>query len=375
MAPYPPPFAGPETSAKLFMESEVPEKFNVRLLNTNFRASNTEKGAFGIAMFKAFFTLMYRLLRELASFRPHLVYYYVTATVFGWMFKDIWVILLSKLLGTKVVIHMRAGHFRSNFDSTNPFNQSVIKKVLNISDYSLAQSESLAEQYNGVIKTPSKYGHIYNMINLETFPSLNIDAFKVNSVFFMGHLSQAKGYCDILKAMPRVLKEFPDTTFYFAGAIIRKERNVSVNNVNNEPIHFEDPIEVFDKYIKGKHERNYQYLGMLDKEEKTRVLTECNMFVLPSYSEGFSMSVLEAISAGKPVITTPVGGLKDIVRDHENGLLIMPGDIEGLANAIMKLLGDKILRNQIARNNCKYRETFGTDRISKQYVSLFNKIL
>ena len=156
-------------------------------------------------MVRAFFKLNNELIKILLKEKPKIVYFYVTATVLGWIGKDIWVIFLSKIFGAKVVIHMRAGHFRRNFDRTNYLFKWVIKKALNQSNYNLAQSNSLAKQYCDIVDDSSKIGYIYNMIDIEKYFNIASN-YDEKIILFLGHLSHAKGYNDILKVIPRISK-------------------------------------------------------------------------------------------------------------------------------------------------------------------------
>lgn len=375
IAPFPPPLAGPEISAKLFLESNVADNFDVIKLDTNFRKSNSQKGKFGFAMMFAFFQLNIKLIKRIITFKPDIVYYYVTATMLGWLGKDIWVIMLSRLFGLKVVIHMRAGHFRKNYDQSNKVFKKIIKTVFNLTDYNLAQSPTLAKQYEGLVKDKNKIGYIYNMISEENYFVHTDDKYDENIIFFLGHLSHAKGYCDILKSIPDVVQEFPDIKFCFAGTVITEERNVFFNGVTGEPITYANPEDIFREYIQNVYEANYMYLGKLDEKQKIDWLRKSNIFILPSYSEGFSMSVLEAIAAGKPIVTTPVGALKDVLQNEVNAIIVNPGDIDAITNAILRFLRDKAFRKSVANNNKALRCDFSVDTISKKYKELFNSIL
>ncbi len=374
VAPFPPPYSGPENSAKMFIESSVKDVFDLYILNTNFRKSNHNKGEIGFLMACAFFLLNYRLVKSLIQYKPDIVYYYVTATILGWLGKDIWVILLSKLFGAKVVIHMRAGHFRINYNKTNRVFKRIIKSVIKLNTFNLAQSSSLSKQYAGIASN-EKIGYIHNMIDIERYNNESPFIFQDNLVFFMGHLSHAKGYCDILSIIPDVVKECPEVVFCFAGTPIKEERNIFVNTTNNSAIEFLDPELAYNSYIKGRFDKNYKYVGNIGENEKIAWLKKCNVFVLPSYSEGFSMSVLEAIALEKPVITSPVGALKDIIKNGENGFLVAPGNKELLKLKLLKLLKDEKLRNEMAFKNSQVRKMFSINKMEKEYINLFSRII
>jgi glycosyltransferase involved in cell wall biosynthesis len=195
-------------------------------------------------------------------------------------------------------------------------------------------------------------------------------------ILFLGHLSFAKGYCDLLKVIPKIAEKHPGIRFCFAGTKIKQERNVHYEQTTGCAILTEDPDECYEQFVSKVCEKNHIYIGTIGESEKIKWLRECNFLVLPSYSEGFSMSVLEALTMGKPVICTPVGALGEIVKDEISGLLISPGTIQELEQAIDRMLSDSDLRNRIAENNYAYaRQTFSKKIISRQLSDCFNQLL
>jgi len=373
VAPYPPPYSGPETSAKLFLESNIHEYFNVVLFDTNFRKSNSDKGKLGLTAVKIFVKFIFGLIIRLVRYQPDIVYYYVTATKVGWLFKDIWLILVSKLFGKKVVIHMRAGHFDYNFSKMYSFQQRIIKKVCKYVDFGLAQSFSLMSQFEEILPV-SKVGFVYNMINTDLFkPESGVKNQK--EIFFMGHLTKAKGYNDILRAMPKVIEKHPNALFTFAGSKLKDERNVFNDYTNKEPLTNENSSIPLTKLLKNGYAKNYNYIGIIDEQKKIAQFNKSQLFVLPSFSEGFSMAVLEAMSMGKPVVTTPVGALKDIIANKENGYLVSPGNVDEIAKAIITLLDNPKVCDEISSTN---RNTvvlnYSIQNVVHRYIEIFNKI-
>lgn len=106
------------------------------------------------------------------------------------------------------------------------------------------------------------------------------------------------------------------------------------------------------------------------------VLTQIDIFVLPSLYEGLGVAVLEAMAAGKPVIASRVGGLPELVGDGENGYLVAPKDIEGLAQAIARLAGDGALARQLGeRGAARARSDFSMERMAAQNEAYYYELI
>lgn len=91
-----------------------------------------------------------------------------------------------------------------------------------------------------------------------------------------------------------------------------------------------------------------ELLGAVPYERAHEVYARGEIFVSPTYAEGFSNTILEAMASGLPVISTDVVGVRDCVRPDENGLLVPPGDPAALAAAVRRLLDDPELRRRLA---------------------------
>ena len=90
-----------------------------------------------------------------------------------------------------------------------------------------------------------------------------------------------------------------------------------------------------------------RFLGSVPRETVLRLFRASDASVLPSAWENFPHTVVEALAVGCPVIATAVGGVPEVVRDGENGLLVPPGDAAALADAIERFFGDATLRERL----------------------------
>ncbi len=104
-------------------------------------------------------------------------------------------------------------------------------------------------------------------------------------------------------------------------------------------------------------------------------LKSFKVFVLPSLSEAFGITLLEAMKAGVPIVATRVGGIPEIITHNHNGLLVEPKNPKKLAATLMQLLNDKKLQHKLVSNHSKTLEKFSADKMieetEKVYISLF----
>jgi glycosyltransferase involved in cell wall biosynthesis len=91
-----------------------------------------------------------------------------------------------------------------------------------------------------------------------------------------------------------------------------------------------------------------RFLGAVPRERVLRLFRAADASVLPSAWENFPHTVVEALAVGCPVIATAVGGVPEVVRDGENGLLVAPRDPDALAAAVSRFFGDRELRERLA---------------------------
>jgi glycosyltransferase involved in cell wall biosynthesis len=106
------------------------------------------------------------------------------------------------------------------------------------------------------------------------------------------------------------------------------------------------------------------------------LLNAMDIFVLPSYSEGVSLALLEAMAAGLPVIATAVGGLPEVVEHDKTGLLIPPRDAEALAGALTRLLADPAWARELgdhARDHV--REHFSLDHLGREINEIYEELV
>jgi glycosyltransferase involved in cell wall biosynthesis len=117
-----------------------------------------------------------------------------------------------------------------------------------------------------------------------------------------------------------------------------------------------------------------RFLGF--RSDISDLLSASDLFVLPSLSEGFPLSVLEAMSFGLPVIATNVGGIPELIEADKHGMLIPPGDPKTLAEAIARMVQSPQLRRSLGTAGAaRVQSTFRFDHMLRQYKELYESLI
>lgn len=160
-------------------------------------------------------------------------------------------------------------------------------------------------------------------------------------ILFVGRLVPEKGVETLLRAFVKVVAKIPEAKLVIVG---------------NGPL--EPKLKELQNTLKIK---NVFFLKKVENRLMPHIYVGCSVLVLPSYVEPFGNVVIEAMAAGKPVIGSYVGGIKDTIVHGETGFHIAAGDIEKLTFLLLKLLNDKSLNEKLGKN--------ALIRVQKQYDS------
>jgi glycosyltransferase involved in cell wall biosynthesis len=119
---------------------------------------------------------------------------------------------------------------------------------------------------------------------------------------------------------------------------------------------------------------NVVFLGWVPRKELVNLYRNCDVYVHSSYAETIPATIREAMSVGRPIVTTNVGVIDEYLKDGENGFLINKRDEYEFAEAIAKLLSDENLRYKIGLNNRRYAlEKFSLRNIIKQWLEVYEE--
>lgn len=162
-----------------------------------------------------------------------------------------------------------------------------------------------------------------------------------------------KGVREYVQAAKIVRLRFPKVIFQLAGSLDENPSGISLNELK--------------LWIKQK---NIQYLGEIESVKS--ILKLCRYYVLPSYREGTPRSTLEALSTGRPVITTDVPGCRETVIHKKNGLLVPPKNPKALAKAMIELLEkkDKTIKSMANESYLIAKKKYKIEKVNKSILSI-----
>jgi glycosyltransferase involved in cell wall biosynthesis len=169
----------------------------------------------------------------------------------------------------------------------------------------------------------------------------------------VGRLRTQKGHTYLLDAIPEIIRQFPDTVFLLAGdGPLRAELEAK-----SEALGIQEHVS---------------FLGIRD--DIAMLLNLANGFLLPSLWEGMPIALLEAMEAELPVVATQVEGVVEIIQDGVNGMSVPSGEPQALIDAVLRLLRDPQLRQELAlagKKSVEEHYTIGTMCLA--YEKLFHK--
>lgn len=160
-------------------------------------------------------------------------------------------------------------------------------------------------------------------------------------ILFVGRFHPVKGLSVLLRAMPALLRRHPKARLVVAGGGNAEEESRIAAEI--EGLGIAEQVEL---------------RGRVARELLPSLYTECDIVALPSFMEGTSLTLLEAMACARPIVATAVGGTPAVISDGENGLLTPAGDPEAFAAALDRLLSDPVLARSLgsaARTNAETR--------------------
>lgn len=212
---------------------------------------------------------------------------------------------------------------------------------------------------------PSKY--MQNMAKADVSPIIHLPNFvekrkfydltKNYKLLFVGRLEKVKGVEFLIESIPYILKIFPKTILTVVGDGRNK-------------------FELIKLVKKFKIEKQVRFAGWIQSENLDSYYKESSIIIIPSiWPENFPTVCYEAMSAGRPIIGSIVGGIPEIVDDGINGYLVEPGNSERIAEKVIQLFADRKLLEEMGKNARKKAEKFNKNIYANQIEQVYKDVL
>lgn len=262
-------------------------------------------------------------------------------------------IWIASIFGCRIVYHFHAPQtVFEEFFATPGLKCRYALATLRRCDAIAVLSDSWERTVRKVLPE-SKIVVIYNPV-MEARPVTAEPAAGSLDVLYLAHLIRRKGFDDLIKAFQRVITAVPEARLVFCGS----GETDYAHQLGKE-------LGIIDNLV---------FRGWIAETEIANQLSSATVFCLPSYDEGLPMGILEAMSSGVAIVTTPVGGVPDVLTHEANALLFEPGDIDNLGKQLIRLLTDNELRDRLSAQALEDSVAFRPAKIAGEWAAMYQSL-
>lgn len=243
----------------------------------------------------------------------------------GSTYRKLQIARLARLLGAPYVLHLHGGDYPNFWKADeSPLSRNIRKMFAGA-----ARIIVLGETWRKFVisRAPETTENIVVIPNAAAQPTLpHVGGGDTPHVLFLGRIGDMKGVPQLGEALGR-MRDLPNWRATIAG-----DGHVEAARAKAVELGLADRVDI---------------PGWVDGPRVAELIASADILVLPSFTENLPLSIIEGMASGLAVVATPVGAVGDIVRDGETGLLVQPGDVEGLTAALTRLVEDAPLRHQL----------------------------
>lgn len=259
----------------------------------------------------------------------------------------------AKTFGKKVIYHVHSATLPDCDKTQHDFINKTFKKC----DLVI----SLTPYWNDYISNTYKCKKVVSVENIIDFPSIcSSQSGKDDSVItflYLGLISKHKGIYDLVDVVVENFQQYNG-----------KVKILIAGNGETDKL-----TSLITEY--GISEV-MEYIGWVAGDKKSELLHQCDVYLQPTYAEGQPISILEALSYGKPILTTPVGGIPDIVKQNLNGILFIPGNKRQLSDAIYSFINmSQEKRAEMGQQSLSLVASHMPDKVIEKLETIYNELL
>jgi glycosyltransferase involved in cell wall biosynthesis len=262
--------------------------------------------------------------------------------------------IAKKIFAKKIIFHSHAGAFDEFYLRGNRVYKYMCRFLINNSEAVVV----LSDRWNDFFEKNFRIKRLMVIRNPVEHKQPVVIKQKNNEevVFlFLGRIADHKGIFDLMDLVIKEQDSLRGKCKFLIGG-------------NHE-------VERLKKTIaEGGIEDLAEYIGWVQDDDKDRFFYMSDYFILPTYHEAMPMTILEALSYGKPVLTTPVGSIPEVIETGKNGMLFPPGDMEQLKKIIFDILNDRSNYDCMRSNAMNSAKHFYPESIKTELEKLYAEI-
>jgi glycosyltransferase involved in cell wall biosynthesis len=300
--------------------------------------------------------------------RPDIVYVPVAMNALAF-FRDSVFLHIARACGRQRVIHAHGGHFGEFYRTAPAPLRAYIRTSLRGVDAAVVHSQSLAPMFAGLVPG-SRIWPVANGIqgvpehlrSAEQEGIASPEDRRRPMVLYLGTLIESKGFLDVMAAAPLVARDVPGVHFVIAGDYFQPSDREQAERLMQDPA------------VRAVVELP----GVVSGDARFKLMLQSSLFVFPSYYpvEGQPTVLLEAMSAGLPVVTTDQGAIRETIADGETGCLVPKRDPAAIARCIVQLLRDEPERRRMGHAaRRRFEERFRVESYGLGMARVFEAVL
>lgn len=326
ISPLPPPVGGIATWTVCYENYCKEHQIPLSIINNALVGTRREKHSSKIRLLDEIFRtskIINNLIRGVRKDKPDIIHLNSSCSRFG-IFRDCLCTLIGRCFSVPVVLQCHCNiedQIRGRLAMfAFRWMVSLSSKVFVLNRFSAEFAKRYSAEKVTIVPNFANESILFERINISK---------TIQRAVFVGHVRKEKGVLEILQAA----EKFPNITFSLVGPVQQ--------DIDKMP-----------------YSKNVEFLGAQSHDEVIKILREADIFLFPSYSEGFANALLEAMASGLPIIASDVGANAEMIED-KGGVIIPKTDCEALCAAIHYLDCNQLLRTQMSAWNtnkvlCKY---------------------
>jgi len=359
VGPSPPPFNGMSVMTQVLLHN-LGEGIHLIHLDTADRRDISNIGKLDLLNVLLALWHGLKFIYLLIVEHPDLVYVPISQATLPFL-RDCLFLLPTRLLRKPLVVHLHGGHFSTFYSAQKGVMAWIIRRALENAN-AIVLGQALVSAFDGIIPR-----HRVQVVPNGVSDCLEPGARERSSdhcftVLYLSLLASEKGVFDFLRAIPLIVRETQSCRFVFAGEWYRREERQEAV----ELIRTFAPMSCID------------FVGSAGPSAKAELLNSADVFVLPTYYpyEGQPCAILEAMSAGLPIITTNAGCIAETVIHGLNGFIVEQKNPGAIAESILLLYRDPMRRAKMgAASRERFLANYTIDRFSDRVAQVLTEAI